>query len=81
MNIQEIEYIKNLDKESLNGTVQSVLMNPNLKEASFTVVLRYLLEKTLDEKAALQKLHDNFFKELQKHGLVTNELLGLEEKL
>lgn len=77
MNSQEIEYIKNLDKDGLNGTIQSTLFNPQLKEASFTVVLKYLLEKTLDEKAALQVLHDRMFKELQKHGLITNELLGL----
>jgi hypothetical protein len=78
MNSQEIQYISQLDPDGMNGTIQSVLMNKDLKEASFTTVLRYLLERTLDEKAALQKLHDSFFKELQRNGLMTNELLGLE---
>lgn len=78
MNQQESDYIRSLDPDGVNGTIMSVLLNPQLSEASFTVVLRYLLERTLDEKAALQKLHDKMFKELQRNGLMTNELLGLE---
>ena len=55
MKPQEIEKIRQLDKDGMNGTVQSVLLNPNINQAHYPEVLYYLLSKTLEEKNYLER--------------------------
>lgn len=55
MKQQEIEKIKALDSQGLNGTIASVLLDPNINQAHYAEVLYYLLHKTLDEKSYFER--------------------------
>lgn len=81
MKQQEIDKLKALDPSGCNGTLASVLLNPNINQASYPEVLYYLLSKTLEERQYYEKMHLKFMNVLQVNGLMTNELLELEEKL
>lgn len=82
MKPQEIEKIKSLDRDGMNGTVQSVLMNPNINQAHYAEVLYYLLSKTLEEKAYLERISNAMTSVLLAKGLhqELNICLELEEK-
>lgn len=82
MKPQEIDKIRSLDKEGLNGTIQSVLMNPNINQAHYAEVLYYLLSKVLEEKSYLERVSNAMTRVLQSKGLTQelNECLELEEK-
>jgi len=81
MKPQEINKIAQLDPTGCNGTIQSCLLDPNINQASYPDVLYYLLAKTLEEKTYLEKMYQKFFNVIQGAGMMTNELLELEEKL
>lgn len=83
MKPQEIEKIRSLDKEGTNGTVQSVLLDPNINQAHYAEVLYYLLSKTLEDKSYLERVSNAMTRVLQSAGLVDelNKCLELEEKL
>lgn len=82
MKPQEIEKIRQLDVQGLNGTIQSVLLNPNINQASYPEVLYYLLSKTLEEKSYLERVNNAMTNVLQVKGLCSelNKCLELEEK-
>lgn len=79
MNTQEISKLSSLDPTASWGTLQGVLINPELREASYTTVLFHLLTKCSEERKYFEKQNLTLFKELEKNGLITNELLGLKE--
>ena len=83
MKPQEIDKIKQLDVQGLNGTVQSVLLDPNINQAHYAEVLYYLLSKVLEEKSYLERVSNAMTRVLQSNGLVQelNKCLELEEKL
>lgn len=83
MKPQEIEKIRQLDVQGMNGTVQSVLLNPNINQAHYAEVLYYLLVKSLDEKAYFERTTNAMMNVLKSHDLVDeiNWCLELEEKL
>ena len=81
MKPQEIEKLKQLDVNGMTGTIQHLLMNPNINQMSYADTLYYLLHKTLDERAYYEKMYQKFFNVITSAGLMTNELLELEEKL
>lgn len=83
MKPQEIEKIRMLDGQGLNGTVQSILMNPNINQASYPEVLYYLLSKVLEEKGYLERISSAMTNVMQVKGLHSelNKCLELEEKL
>lgn len=83
MKPQEIEKIRQLDVQGLNGTVQSVLLNPNINQASYPEVLYYLLSKVLEEKSYLERASNamtNVLKSANMHSEL-NKCLELEEKV
>lgn len=82
MKHQEIEKLKALDPSGCNGTVSSVLMNPNINQAHYAEVLYYLLSKTLDEKAYFERTTNAMMNVLKSHNLFAeiNWALELEEK-
>lgn len=82
MKPQEIEKIRSLDKDGTNGTVQSVLMNPNINQAHYAEVLYYLLSKVLEEKGYLERASNAMTRVLQSANLLDelNKCLELEEK-
>lgn len=83
MKPQEIEKIRQLDVNGMNGTVQSVLMNPNINQASYSEVLYHLLSKVLEEKGYLERVNNRMTNTLLANKLIRelNECLELEEKL
>lgn len=83
MKQQEIEKLKALDPTGCNGTLASVLMNPNINQAHYAEVLYYLLSKTLEEKAYLERISNAMTSVLQSANLLDelNKCLELEEKL
>lgn len=83
MKPQEIDKIRSLDKEGLNGTIQSVLMNPNINQAHYAEVLYYLLSKVLEEKGYLERVSNAMTNVLKSKGMHSelNKCLELEEKL
>jgi hypothetical protein len=81
MKEQEKQKLRQLDNEGTNGTIQACLMDPNINQAHYADVLYYLIHKTLDERAYYEKMYQKFFNVITSAGLMTNELLELEEKL
>lgn len=78
MNLNQIEFLKALDPNQEYGTIQRVLMEENLSIIPFENVTKYLISTMTDERKLLVKENTLMQKELQKHGLYTSELLGLE---
>ena len=81
MKPQEIEKLKQLDVNGMNGTIQHLLMNANINQMPYADAIYYLLHKTLDERAYYEKMYQKFFNVITSAGLMTNELLELEEKV
>lgn len=79
MNLNQIEFLKALDPNQEYGTIQRVLMEENLSIVPFENVAKYLINTMVDERKLLIKENTLMQKELQKHGLYTSELLGLED--
>lgn len=79
MKQEAIDFLKSLDPDGMNGTIQSVLMNPNLGSAGFEQVLKMLLVQTLQEKEALIGLNMKMTNYLSSIGHLNNKALGLEE--
>lgn len=71
----QIERLKLLDPDGVNGTIQSVLLRDDLHTQSSENTLYWLLKMTLLEKETLMKENKKYFKCLKKNGLMTNELL------
>lgn len=82
MKPQEIEKIRSLDVQGTNGTLQSVLLNPNINQASYPEVLYYLLSKVLEEKSYLERVNNNMTRVLIGVGMASelNKCLELEKK-
>lgn len=79
MNVQQITWLKSLDKEGTFGTVQNVLMSGDLSTAPFENVAKYLLTCMKDERMTLLAENERMRKALQKANLYTNEIaLGRE---
>lgn len=55
--MKEYEKVKiaALDPTGCNGTIASVLLDPNINQAHYAEVLYYLLHKTLDEKSYFER--------------------------
>lgn len=79
MKREAIDFLKSLDPEEVNGTVQSVLLNPNLHAIGFEQALKFLIMRTLEEKEALIKTNTAMCNYLSSIGHLNNKALGLEE--
>lgn len=81
MKEQEIQKLLQLDPNGLNGTLQSLLLDPTINQMHFNEAVFYLYKKALDERNYYEKMYQKFFNVLTANNLMTNELLELEEKL
>jgi hypothetical protein len=83
MKAQEIDKLKQLDPQGLNGTISSVLLDPNINQAHYADVLYYLVAKGIEEKSYFERVVGNMMRVLKAEGLhkELNECLELEEKL
>lgn len=82
MKEQEKEKIRQLDKEGMSGTIQAVLLDPNINQAHYADVLYYLLVKTIEEKSYFERTTNAMTNVLRSHNLFDeiNWALELEEK-
>ena len=79
MNLNQIQFLRDLDKEGTFGTVQNVLLNPDLSKIPFESACKYLLTCMKDERMTLLAENERMRKALQKANLYTNEVaLGKE---
>lgn len=81
MKPQEIEKLSQLDPTGISGTIQHLLMDANINQMPYPDAVYYLLKKTLEERAYYEKMYQKFFNVITSVGLMSNELLELEEKL
>jgi len=81
MKQQEIEKLKALDTQGTNGTLASVLLDPNINQAHYAEVLYYLLSKVLEEKGYLERVSNAMTRVLQSANLLDelNKCLELKE--
>jgi len=56
-------------------------MDTNINQMPYADAVYYLLKKTLDERNYYEKMYQKFFNVITSAGLMSNELLELEEKL
>jgi len=67
MKKEQIEFLKSLDPDGIDGTIQSVLMREDLDQCPFENALMFLLKQTMAEKSFLIKqnieLSNGLFKE------------------
>ena len=70
-----------LDPERANGTIQSILLDPNINQASYPDVLYYLLAKTIEEKGYFERTSNAMQNVLLANNLIRelNECLELKE--
>jgi len=82
MKPQEIDKLCQLDPTGCNGTIQAVLLDPNINQAHYADVLYYLLAKTIEEKGYFERTTNNLTKVLKAKDLwdEINWALELEEK-
>jgi hypothetical protein len=78
----EIRFLVNLDLERMNGTIQELLMRPNILQMPYTKALEYLVKQTLVEKGVLQNENELLSSLLKRNNLYTrdNMLPDFEEK-
>lgn len=82
MKENEIRWLLNLDPDRLSGTVQELLMLPNILNMPYHKALEYLVKQTLEEKKALTEENRVLSSVLKREGWYTREnvLPNHEEK-
>lgn len=70
-----------IDPTGCNGTIMSLLMDPNINQASYPDVLYYLINKTLEEKQYFERTSNAMSRVLVANSLIRelNECLELKE--
>lgn len=81
MKPQEIDKLRMLDTNGCWGSLQQVLLDPNINQIGYAEALYHLLVKAVEERGYYEKMYQKFFNVITAAGLMSNELLELEEKL
>ena len=82
MKENEIRFLVGLDPDRLSGTIQELLMRPNILNMPYHKALEYLVKQTLEEKKALTEENRVLSSVLKREGWYTREnvLPNHEEK-
>lgn len=82
MKENEIRWLVNLDLDRTSGTIQELLMRPNILNMPYHKALEYLVKQTLEEKKALTEENRVLSSVLKRAGLYIREnvLPNHEEK-
>ena len=82
MKENEIRFLVNLDPDRLSGTIQELLMRPNVLNMPYHKALEYLVKQTFEEKKALTEENRVLSSVLKREGWYTREnvLPNHEEK-
>ena len=75
MNLQQISFLKSLDKDAQNGDIQSVLLGKDLHAVPFEQALKFILVATLQHKEVYKTENQKLVKILKDRGLYTSEIL------
>lgn len=83
MKPQEIDKLRMLDVNGCYGTLQQVLLDPNLNQIGYAEALYHVLSKCIEEKAYLERVNTAMTNLLVSKGMVyeLNKCLELEEKI
>ena len=83
MKPQEIQKLRSLDPQGCYGSLQQVLMDPNVNQIGYAEALYHVLAKCIDEKGYLERVNNAMTNVLQTQGLHSelNKCLELEEKV
>ena len=73
MKENEIRWLVGLDPDRLSGTVQELLMRPNILNMPYHKALEYLVKQTLEEKKALTEENRVLSSVLKTNNLYTRE--------
>lgn len=73
MKENEIRWLVNLDLDRTSGTIQELLMRPNIMDMPYHKALEYLVKQTLEEKKALTEENRVLSSVLKRAGLYTRE--------
>lgn len=73
MNTQQIDFLKQLDLEGLNGTVASIMLRNDLNMCNYTKTLEFLLQTTIGERNFYEEENKRFAKILKENNLYTNQ--------
>lgn len=73
MKENEIRWLLNLDPDRLSGTIQELLMRPNILNMPYHKALEYLVKQTLEEKKALTEENRVLSSVLKANNLYTRE--------
>lgn len=74
MKPQEIAKLNQLDPNGCYGTLQQLLLDPNINQIGYAEALYHLLSKCIDEKGYLERVNRAMTNALQTNGLQTNGL-------
>lgn len=77
MNLNQIEFLKALDRNQEYGTLQRILFEGDLSTIPFEQVSKHLLFAMMQERDTLLREAKVMRKVLQANGLYTNELLEM----
>lgn len=83
MKPQEISKLNALDPNGCYGSLQQVLMDPNVNQIGYTEALYHVLAKCIEEKSYLERVNKkmtNVLKSANMHNEL-NKCLELEERL
>ncbi len=75
MNLVQIEFLKSLDKDGMNGDVQTILLRKDLNKVPFEEALRFILLATFSHKEVYKTENQKLTKILKDRGLYTSEIL------
>lgn len=73
MKPDQINWVKNLDPQGLDGTIQGLLFEPNLDRIPFEAFLKALVIRLKADKEAALQDNKKLANVLKKHGLYTSE--------
>jgi len=82
MKENEIRFLVSLDLDRTSGTIQELLMRPNILNMPYHKALEYLVKQTLEEKKSLTEENRVLSSVLKREGWYTREnvLPNHEEK-
>ena len=75
MKPDQISWVKNLDPQGLDGTIQGLLFEPNLDRIPFEVFLKALVIRIKADKEAALQDNKKLVSVLKRHGLYTSEIV------
>jgi len=83
MKPQEIEKLRMLDVNGCYGTLQQLLMDPNINQVGYAEALYHVLSKCIEEKGYLERVNNAITNVLVANKMFDelNKCLELEEKL